>query len=489
MSVTIVKQPQDLSPVYNQMVIAVTGSYQGEPNHQFVATLFVGGTQASRIKIPTNPEGYGVFDIHRHVENQITYDFNPEWWGWNIATNSFATYSLTFTEEFRYEWDFIDNQFSSGYVAFLGVTGGEQPLFNIGDAISVSQDGTPTNPQYDGNTTITGITLSGSNWLITTNKPFGASTPPEGGTIVLSNYQLTTVASTQSISRQYAWNGVYSFLDNIDYDYTDYVPNTTAPYAEWLTNMPDNYEVGTHSRVWFLAYKEASNQQKDLMIQTNTGTYRITSAFSADVENNANHRLTMVGVGPYELLTWTSSIIGWTSSIINADTKTYSVWTRNQILQQDTEAKVFKIKDYCSRYEKIQLLFMDKKGSFVPFTFNKVNRHNKNYNRVDYQQHYGKYAPASNNWGYNTYDRGRKSIDNQITEVYTVISDWVNQSTSNYLMELMESPEVYWVKEDGVTVAINITSNATERKQTINDQVINYTLTFELSNKNMVQRG
>ena len=132
---------------------------------------------------------------------------------------------------------------------------------------------------------------------------------------------------------------------------------------------------------------------------------------------------------------------------------------------------------------------MDKKGSFVPFTFNKVNRHNKNYNRVDYQQHYGKYAPASNNWGYNTYDRGRKSIDNQITEVYTVISDWVNQSTSNYLMELMESPEVYWVKEDGVTVAINITSNATERKQTINDQVINYTLTFELSNKNMVQRG
>ena len=486
MSISIRRQPQSLTPCYNQMIIAVTSSNQSLDSFQFVGDIYVNGTFSTRMKVPVNPEGYGVFDIHRHVENGITYDFNPELWGWNIATNSFATYSVQFSEEFRFEWPFVDNFFSSGSLGFVGTT---EPLFNIGDEIFVEQGATATEPSYSGVATITSITQSGLTWSIVTNKPFTTSTPVNGGTISLANFGLNILAVTASTGELYAWNGVYSFLDYINYDYTDYTPNTTAPYAEWLTNMPDNYEVGTHSRVKFLAYKQASNEQKDLMIQTNTGTYRITSAFSADVENNANHRLTMVGVGPYELLTWTSSIIGWTSSIINADTKTYSVWTRNQILQQDTEAKVFKIKDYCSRYEKIQLLFMDKKGSFVPFTFNKVNRHNKNYNRVDYQQHYGKYAPASNNWGYNTYDRGRKSIDNQITEVYTVISDWVNQSTSNYLMELMESPEVYWVKEDGVTVAINITSNATERKQTINDQVINYTLTFELSNKNMVQRG
>ena len=70
-----------------------------------------------------------------------------------------------------------------------------------------------------------------------------------------------------------------------------------------------------------------------------------------------------------------------------------------------------------------------------------------------------------------------------------MISDWVNQSTSDYLMELFESPEVYWIKEDGTTIAIDITNTTVERKQVINDQVINYTLEFVVAQKDMKQKG
>jgi hypothetical protein len=132
---------------------------------------------------------------------------------------------------------------------------------------------------------------------------------------------------------------------------------------------------------------------------------------------------------------------------------------------------------------------MDKKGSFIPFVFDRVNKENRNISRTNYQQKYGSYAPATQNWGYNSYDRGKKSLDTVVTESYTVNSNWVDQTTSNFLMELYESPQVYWINEDGLTQAINITSTTTERKQTINDQIINYTLTFQLSNKNQSQRG
>lgn len=486
MSITIHSQPQSLSPVYNPMIIAVTSSNQSLENFQFVADIYVNGTFSTRMKVPVNPDGYGVFDIHRHVENGITYDFNPEWNNWNIATNSFATYSVEFSEEFRFEWPFVDNFFSAGSVGFVGTT---EPLFNIGDEIFVQQIATATEPSYSGIATIVSITQSGLTWSIVTNKPWVQSTPVNGGTITLANFALNILSVTASTGEQYAWNGVYPFLDFINYDYIDYVPNTTAPYAEWLTNMPDNYEVGTDSRVWFLAYKNASNQQKDLMIETNVGTFRITSVYSADVETEPNKRLTMVGVGPYQLLTYTSSIINWSEPIINADTKTYSVWTRNQITQQDTEKKIFKIKDYCSRYEKIQLIFMDKLGSFIPFTFNKVNRENRSMSRKTWGSNYGQYAPASNNWNYKSWDRGTRTLDTVVNEKVIVNSDWVNQITSDYLMELFESPEVYWVKEDGTTIAINITTTTFERKQTINDQIINYTLEFELAVRSNTQRG
>lgn len=486
MAIYIATQPQSLSPCYNPMIIAVTSSNQLLDSFQFVADIYVRGNQVTRMRIPVNPEGYGVFDIHRHVQNHISYDFNPEWNGWNIATNSFATYSVEFSEEFRFQWNFYDNAFYGGNLSFIGPP---TPLFNVGDQIFIQQEENATEPAYGGIATITAITVSGTYSQVVTNKPFITSTPTEGGTMSLANFGLNLLSTTASTGTLYSWNGVNSFLDDINYDYTDYVPNTGAPYAEWLTNMPNYYEVGTGSRALFLAYKEADNEQKDLMIQTNLGTYRITSSLSAGVAANPQKRMTMVGVGPYELLTYTSSIIGWTQSIINADTKTYSVWTRNQILEQDTEAKIFKIKDFCSKYEKIQLMFLDKKGSFLSYIFNKVSRHNKSMQRTDYQQHYGQYAPASQSWKYNTWDRGKKSLDNQITETYTITSDWVNQITSDYLQELFESPEVYWVREDGTTVAINITINPIERKLVINDQIINYTLTFELSNKNNVQRG
>jgi hypothetical protein len=141
---------------------------------------------------------------------------------------------------------------------------------------------------------------------------------------------------------------------------------------------------------------------------------------------------------------------------------------------------------------------MDKMGSFIPFNFNLVSRQNKNINKTDYQQFYGSYAPASQNWTYNSWDRGRKSLDTVTTDIWTLNSDWVNGDTSDYLMELFESPEVYLVtlnpitEEEGATYtvqAINVTVQNIERKQIINDQIINYTLTFELSNKNSSQRG
>lgn len=490
MSITIKKQPQELTPVYNQMIIVATSSNQTQENFQFVADIYCDANYVTRMKVPVNPEGYGVFDIHKHLENRVSFDFNPNQYYINRATQSFATYSVNFSEEWRQYWPFTDNFYVTGtYLGAVGFYGPTQPYFNVGDEILIQQNPGFSFSQYDGVHTILAISFSTPNWYITTDGNWQGSSPTNSGTMSLANFGLNSISTTASISKQYTFNGVTSFGDYINWDYTDWDATTTSPYGKWFTNTPDNYELTLDSLMWLNLYQNVSSEVSKVFIKTDNGTYSMTNTFTSMTSDN--NRFLQVSIGPKQLLSATSSltVVSGTLPVLSSTTKYMTIWTENSTSGITIAPKTYKIIDGCSRYEKIQLIFMDKMGSFIPFTFNMVNRNNKTINRTDYQQHYGSYAPATNNWNYNTYDRGRKTLDIVVIETYTINSNWVNQETSNYLMELFESPEVYWKKEDGTIVAINVTSTDTERKQTINDQVINYTLTFELSNKNMTQRG
>lgn len=568
MSITIHRQPDEISPVYNQMIIACTSSNQTEQNFSFVGDIYVNGDWVSRLKVPVRPDGYGVFDVHKHIENRISYDFLPQTEnqiGFFSATNSSATYSVEFSEEYLASFEFVDNFFSSGDVGFVGASGGSQPLLQVGDGVFVSQDEPFTNASYEGLANVTSVTFSStfSAWTVTIDKGFALNTPAEGGNIVKSNYELSILETDVSTGELKAWNGVYSFQDFINYDFQDYIASTGSN-AEFLTNMPNHYEVDLDARMWIMSYRNDLSSGTELVVVSNNGTYSIdtvsygsstsigsyaNSGGNLQVNCSSAHGLSLgsvveisdsyapyngtwevinvvsstqvvvdspyvanilsgidnikevfssggddfrlIGVGPYQLINGTSSITNFTGTfpIIDSSTNEYSFYLRDTADNQDYEMKTVKLNRKCTRYEKVQLIFLDKLGSFVPFNFNLVSKHNKSIERSEYQQHYGEYAPASSDWSYNTWDRGRKSLDTRVNNSYRVNSDWVNQETSNYLMELFESPEVYWVDEDGLYQAINITTTSVERKKVINDLIINYSLDFVLANRDHQQRS
>jgi hypothetical protein len=234
MAITIHTQPQQLTPVYNQMVIAVTSSNQGEVSFQFVGDIYVAGDLVTRMKVPVNPDGYGVFDIHRHVENAVTYTFTPDSFGWTQAVDSYATYSVEFSEEFRFEWNYYDYIFDGGSVAYIGASGGPEPLFNVGDEIFIDASlGTPV--EYNGIAEITGITQSNLGgaypwlaWIVDTNKFFSNSGPTLPGTMSLSNFGLNILETDASTGALEVWNGVETFQDFINYDYTQYIPQPVS---------------------------------------------------------------------------------------------------------------------------------------------------------------------------------------------------------------------------------------------------------------------
>lgn len=508
MAITINLQPQRLQTTYNPIVIVATSSQQSQDGFLMVGDIYVGGTYVTRMKVATNPDGFCLFDIHKHVENRLSYDFNPNLRGWAPATQSQATYSVLLGEEWRPTWGFVDNYFlPGGVLGFIGAQNDDPtPEFQVGNSILVEQTAPFTYSQYNGQTTITAIYATnsavgypGNRWIIATTKGFIGSTPPNAGTISLFGFQTyiaTNVANVGNtivaVNQKRAFNGVNTYLEDINWNYLEYTCGTwSGGTGKFLTNAPDHYKLGTQSRMWLHVHQDNANDASKLVMETNKGTFSFTNSFQTPLLTNY-HAVLQVGCGPYQIISNTSSITAFAGStfpIIDSNTTEITYFVEDGSGNVSIAPKTFKIDNLCSRYEKIQLVFMDKLGSMIPFIFNFASRENKTITRSNYQQHYGQYAPASQNWTYNTWDRGKKSLDTQVTEVWTVTSDWVNQSTSDFLMTLMESPEVYWIKEDGTSIAVSLTVAGTERKQTINEQVINYTITFEISQKNNLQRG
>ena len=57
------------------------------------------------------------------------------------------------------------------------------------------------------------------------------------------------------------------------------------------------------------------------------------------------------------------------------------------------------------------------------------------------------------------------------------------------VVDMLNSPNVFIQDANGEYIAINITTNTYEVKKTVNDKLLNYTLTFEFSQMNTNQRA
>jgi hypothetical protein len=122
--------------------------------------------------------------------------------------------TIRYSASAEYIFYFYDNYFLFGTskVGFVSTLTASQPLLSVGQSIIVDQTSdTPTNPSYDGLTTITGITHSnvygdGLRWIIQTDINYGVSSPVEGGSISLSTDW--TVNDTLSLKKGNLFIGV-----------------------------------------------------------------------------------------------------------------------------------------------------------------------------------------------------------------------------------------------------------------------------------------
>ena len=476
---TIKVKPLGVTPTYNETIVVLESTNIQSSNFKWLVDIYKGAPLdsdyelLSTIVILPNPEGYGIIDFHRHIENHISTDFYPADVSEVIGRVSGAglKWSFKVTEQFdNVVWRFDDNQTDLGAnVGFrtdnFGGSLSEHP-FVTGDKVTILQDAGFTHSEYNASN----VTLTYDNeYTVVTDIPKLSDTPVEAGLMTLEDKGTRTIEQVFATDETtiYSFNGALTFQGFRNWSAADYNMNyTSSTLTKFLTDIPRSYDITLNDRVWINGLQnDVTNPPTLGFITTNNGTYGVNNQFGSTGQTF----LVQHKIGAKDLTETTdTSLVALTGTLPAVDSNTTFITYFQSKLPTGTavsETITLNIVDDCSKHESIRFFYMDKLGSYLPVTFNKVSKNNITNTRSNYKQNYGSYDATSNVWGYTTYDKGNTTYDLTSKEVVTCSSDWINEEGVAMVTSMLNSPIVYIQDANGDYIAITITTNSYEVKK------------------------
>lgn len=444
MAISILKQPQVFTPVYNPIMIILDSDKKSETNFQYIIDVLINGTEESRLKVQSTPDGYGVVNIQKHVEPFVTFDLShTETDIFQKIPNSYTKYSVALSEEYLVINPFtgVTNNSSNTQYDFSNIH-----YYEVGDKVNISGS---SYASYDGVQTVDSVPNNMS--IVTTTTYVSGAT----GNITRADSSNTIITGSTAISGStYANNTALKWLNYPSFLNSDYTLGTGTT-GEFLSSIPRELTVRTDDRLWMNFYNGVSNEGLYLKVVSDTGTFHITNPYYT---SNDTQKFIQVGVGPWNLNNSgnTVSVISGALPIVNQFTTQYTVTLINGFSADTSETLTFNMfPQPCTRFDNHKMIYLDHKGSWQSVNFQLANKKKVSTKKTDYIANYGGYNASTNEWTYNSYDRGKSRLDTDITESYTIQTDWVDEATGSQVIELIQSPEVYHLTNNDYTWAYN----------------------------------
>lgn len=471
MAITIKVEPQEIQPAYNEVTVVLDSDNKSKPKFQYVIDINVAGVFSSKIKVQSNPQGFGVLNLSKHLEPYVSYDLDFN----NLSIfkeigNSYSQFDVSLFEEYVLTTSFTTVTDNGGFTQYNYAT---PHNFVIDDFVTVSAASVPA---YNG---IQEVTSVPSTTAIVTTTVYSATA---AGQTVLSNGTTTQIADPAEFTDdKYILNNVLKWRDVPTWNSDNYILDNIL-VGKFFTNLPSTMVTKLDDRFTFNFFFNSGEGITQTYLKVSTSN---SETFYYD--NILMQEFLSVGVGAYDLTNGTksASVPMSAGDTIKDATEWYEVELVDLSLSPISEVKTFTIDRGCQSNYKI--MYLNNAGSFTTFNFDLVHAKNVRANKTNYKKNYGSYNETANTYGWEASDRGQTRLDTDITEVHTINSDYVKEAYGDLIEDLIVSPEVYHM-DDNVMRSIDITTNSVKIKQRKVDKLINYTISFEYSNKNTVQR-
>ncbi len=429
MAITIKVEPQDFTPAYNEVMVVLDSTNKSEPKFQYVVDINVGGVYSSRIKVQSNPAGFGVFNLSKHLESYVSSNIDiADKTLFKKIEDSYVDYDIDLSEEYVLTTSFTTVTNNGGFCQYNYAS---PHNFVDGDFVTVSSSSVPA---YDGVQEITSVP---STTAIVTTEVYSATAT---GDTVLSNNTTTIIADAAVFSStKYIVNNVVDWVEFPSFDIADY-DISPAGLGKFLTNLPSTADVKLDDRVTANFYNPVSGEATYLYVVSNTGTFKYGNSFAS---TTASTKFLSVGVAPFDLLNDTPTVVSGALPVIDGDTDSYTIYLADATDVKTSEERVFNIDRRCTEYDNYNLIYLNKGGSFSSFNFDLASEENVSVTKKRYNKNYGEYNDSLVEYSYATSDRGTDILDTDITDTYTVTSNYISEATGGLIKDLITSPEVY----------------------------------------------
>jgi hypothetical protein len=495
MATTIIAQPQDFTPAYNECKFIVKSTNVNKAGFRYIFEVFEAGT-ATRIgyykALPAYGNGNGEQDLSKLLSNMVSFDFNPYISTFYNAVNSYYNYDIKFGEEYIFDLSYtaslVDN---AGNVRITAT----HP-FQVGDQVNITQaDLGVANPGVEGLHTVIAITGT-TNFTI--NALWADVTDATiNGSVEYADKRKTINLNIVSTLDKYVFNGVQPWIDMPYWDETDYELDNVL--GQWLTDQPTTFSCTLGQDLWL--------NIKDPNVNTNP---RIT--FISD--DGSVFRKTLTGadyikglaVGPnnYGSLT----LVSGTAPLVKPTTQSYEMYYSNGVFHAQKSIK-YKINiDRRILISESHILFLDRMGSWSSFAFQL-----KSYEKLNIKREtYNKDVPGSvvdSQWQYKSYEQGTVNFNTQVSKTIDLNTNWMTESAGVYFQQLVTSPQtyiknvVYHITEDGEPLydedgciihvpesteylSCNVVNNTFDIQRERNKHLIRQQLQVRLSNNDII---
>ena len=444
MAITLKVEPQEHQSAFNEVMIVLDSDKKAEPKFQYIVDITVNGNYSSRLKIQSNPQGYGVMNIGKHLESYVKGQINIlNKQTFKTIPNSFASYSIALKEEYVLTESFTSVTNSGGLAQYNFAT---LPSFEVGDYVTIDGSGIPT---------LTGsqlITSKGANYIITT-KTYAAATT---GTAVLSNNTPTQIDSAVVVTSKYILNNVVDWLDVPTYDSTEYI--CTGLVSKHLTSLPQEAMVYPSDRNTMNIYNKITDNAAGLEVITSRGMFRINNSYSTSIELT---KFLSVGVGVFDLenTSDTVTVVSGSLPMFDSSVNSYTVRLIDNSNNPIGEERRFNVNNRCSDFDGTRMIYLNRDGSYSTFHFALNSTKKFQVAKKSFNSNFGSYDSAANSYGYGSSESGMARLDTKIKETYNCQSDYMHERDGNMIQELMASPEVYILENNNTTLDSSVAMN------------------------------
>jgi len=496
MATTIIAQPQDFTPAYNECKFIIDSTNKNKSGFRYIFEVFDSVTNL-RIgyykALPTFGTGYGEQDLSKLLSNSVSFDFNPSITTFYDASNSYFGYDVKFGEEYI---------FDMSYTASLTDNSGNVRItathpFQVGDQVNITQaDGGVANPGVEGLHTV--IAITGTTNFTINALWSGVTDATINGVVEYADKRKTIDLDIISTLDKFVFNGVYSWLEFPYWDEDTY--NTDGVTKEWLTDQPTSFSSTPGQDLW-LNIKDPgiAPTNKRVYFENDNGDLFYKAVSGGDYIKG-------VAVGPnnYGSLT----LVSGTAPLVKPTTQTYQMWYSDGIFNP-VKSLAYQVNiDRRILISESHILFLDRMGSWSSFAFQLKSYEKLNIKRETYNKDVPGYVTGAE-WKYNSYEQGAVNFNTQVTKTIDLNTNWMSENEGIYFQQLVTSPQtyiknvVYHITEDGIPlydedgciihipesteyVSCNVLNNNFDIQRVRNKHLIRQQLQVRLSNNDII---